>query len=734
MSVERSQKPLEAFLRGSFGSLFVLATVLTTAATFFAVSGIGPIGPASPVMIWLLVGNLFVIGFLAAIVARQVIRARQGDAEAGGGRLARRFVSLFSVSAILPAVLVAAFLGVTITRGIDAWFSDRVRTIVEGAATNAQTALDGIAEDIRLDVALMATDLNGAAEGLVSEPDVYRNFFNAQSQFRDFPIAYLLARNGDTILRSAGAPQLFVPPAPTRYEIADSGDVSVRLFEDNGAFRALYRLSAYQDTYLYVTRLVGERQLASLQAASRALVEYRETESSSSRLRFIFAISFLEIAALILLLAIRLGVGAAQEITRPIGRLARAAEKVSDGDLSVRVPEPQRDNEVAELAQSFNRMTSQLGDQRRDLEGAMMAAEDRRQFLETVLAGVSAGVIRIDRQDKVSVFNQSAVDMLAAGTLYEGQSIHDLVPDFSAVIVAARQSGTPSEADIMRSHDGEPRQFRVIVAPEGDGGHVITFDDTTRIVFAQRQTAWRDVARRVAHEIRNPLTPIQLSAERLKRRYRKLAPEDDQVFDRCTSTILRQVSEIGRMVEEFSSFARMPKPHLSEFDIAAVLKDIVFSQRLYAPRVRFDLAGIENVMSVRGDKRLLSQALVNIIKNAGEAVQRQPVPETEDSPHGAVTVRLEAQESSALIVIEDTGEGFPVQDRQRLLEPYVTSRERGVGLGLAIVHRIIQDHGGTLKLADRQDGMRGARVEVELPVDGPSEEIVSSWETSEERV
>ena len=362
-------------------------------------------------------------------------------------------------------------------------------------------------------------------------------------------------------------------------------------------------------------------------------------------------------------------------------------------------------------------MTEQLAEQRNALIRAREDEEDRRKFVETLLAEVSAGVIRMDGDMIVTLANRSAGDVLGIGEILPGQTLEDVAPLFERYARDTLERVAPVDASLDLSINGEVRHIRLKTAPDPAGGCVLTFDDTTRLVNAQRQLAWRDVARRIAHEIRNPLTPIMLSTERIKRRYADKIDDSDGVFDRCIETILRQVGDIGRMVEEFSSFARMPKPNVAPFNMRSLLQGTGFSQSMVSPDVEIEFETNTDDAVYRGDERLLGQAFGNLLKNAAEAIEGLP----EDSDiNGHIRVVLSASTSGVEVTIEDNGPGFPQDVRDRLLEPYVTTREKGTGLGLAIVNRIIADHGGSISLQNRLDGLRGARVRVWLPANGPA--------------
>lgn len=694
-----------------FQLLFFVATLTAVFATFTAISGISPDNPLNAQIGWLLAINTVMIGVLAWLIAlryRDVRRQRQAQ---NGGRLARRFVLLFGAAAIIPAGIVAIFLGATITRGLDSWFNERIDTIVEETANVARRNHESFVNDFLSDVSLMVGDLNNAAEGLEQGHAAYPEYLRAQAALRELTEAYVIDEEGNFLAEPDTLPRRLVLPPLSDFREAETGAIIDRL--QGQRVTALAALTESEGAFLYVAKPFDSAELAQMRRAEAALTDYRSARERSGRLQWLFAVGYGQLAALVLLLSGRLGLEAARHVTGPIGRLADAATAVRDGDLSVRVPMPAVRDEVHDLTQSFNTMTEQLSQQRSALILAREDAEERRQFVETLLAEVSAGVIRVDETLGVTLANRSACELLGLVDLH-GRRLEEVAPEFVPFAVDAMQFQAPVDASLEIDMNGAARHIRLKAALDPAGGCVMTFDDATRLVNAQRQLAWRDVARRIAHEIRNPLTPIQLSTERLRRRFTDYVPEDERaVFDKCTETILRQVADIGRMVEEFSNFARMPKPSMAAFDLSALIHEATFAQSMVQPEIGFNVIRPDGPLIILGDERLLAQAIGNLIKNAAEAIER--LPEDRDI-HGQIEVMVRVASGEEFeIIIEDNGPGFPDEARERLLEPYVTTREKGTGLGLAIVHRIIMDHGGAITLQNRADGRQGARVRVLLP-------------------
>lgn len=700
-----------------FQWLFLVAAFLAATVTFVAVSEMNPIDPVSRDVQVLLVANAIIIGILTLIIIQRYIATRTAKKGEEGERLARRFLLLFGLSAAIPALVVSLFLWAAISRGFDTWFGDRMVTLVEQTATVARQTVDEYSDVLEEDTRLMAVDVNNALEGLTEDPEGFSSYLGMQAYVRNLPAAYLIDDKGLPLAigENTGGSGYYRRPSESDFAEADRGEVVLSLQEADGFATSLVALEGMDHAYIYLAKRLDRDAFARLRRAEQALAEYRLAADVSARSQALFVIAYSQIVILVLLLAVRLALEAASRITGPIGRLANAAQSVRDGNLDIRVPLPGSKDEVRALTRSFNVMTEQLGAQRSALVTAREEAEDRRLFLETLLEEVSAGVVRVDDQLLVTLANPSAAQLLGFEESLEGMSLQDVAPAFVRYTEEVLVSGFPVDASLDVLEQNGHRHFRLKVAKDSAGGLVLTFDDATRLVNAQRQLAWRDVARRIAHEIRNPLTPIQLAAERLRRRYTQYIPEDDTVFEKCTDTILRQVSDIGRMVEEFSGFARMPKPTLESFDFASLVDETGFAQHVVNPEIQVDIAHDHAPLVISGDERLLGQAIGNIIKNAAEAIDRLP---QDTDVRGLIEIATHDRDDSIEISIADNGPGFPEAARERLLEPYVTTREKGTGLGLAIVNRIIMDHGGSISLQERADGQRGALVRIILPKQG----------------
>ena len=704
------------------GGCYGAAAVLTTLAVALGSSPslTGALGPASPVVLTLLGLGFVMISGPAVLLVWRMLTLFSAQSRDAGAKLHLRFVALFALAAVAPAIIVASFFGVLVTRGVDNWFSARVQTVVENSATVARSYIDEQKEYIGSHVAIMADALDQAAPTLADTPVAFSHFLRDLATDNGFVAAYLIDHEGRVLARAApsGKPPFLVPPS-SAFKAADEGDVSALAFELSDLFRAIYRLRGYSDAYLYVVRPVDPGIFQHLRLTSASLAAYRQAKASRVRIQTAFALSYLETVMLVLVGAVWLGMTAANSIASPVARLVQAAGRVAGGDLSARVDADHDPEEIAVLSRAFNRMTADLQEQQTALLTAHVEAESRRLFTEAVLLGVSAGVIGLDPQGRVSAVNRQAARLLdLSPEKSAGRLLTDIAPEFEAVAENARSrhGEAEEEMDVLRA--GESRRLRVRASLSAEG-LVLTFDDITRLVAAQRNAAWRDVARRIAHEIKNPLTPIQLSAERLRRKYRKEITGDIEVFDRCTDTIIRQVGDIGRMVDEFSAFARMPAPTFGPQDPAELLRQTVFAQRVADPEVIIELGELPTNVVLTCDGRIVGQALANVLKNAGEAIAARRA--LEPGLQGRIRVSMAADDVSVDFVVEDNGVGLPAKDRDRLTEPYVTTRAKGTGLGLAIVKRILEDHGGRLLLFDA-DERPGARVLLSFPARDPGKQ------------
>jgi len=575
----------------------------------------------------------------------------------------------------------------------------------------------------------MAQDLNADAQRLQLNNELLNRTLEIQRRFRELSEAIIFQGPSREILARAGLTLVleFEPIGVADFQTAQSGEIAVITSGADDRVRALLKLERFPDTYLYIGRLVDPQVISRIEQVRGAATQFEQLELQRSDIQLSFALAFVVIALLLLLASIWIGLTIATQLSQPISALIAATEKVREGDLDVRVKEVSGEDELALLSRAFNRMTHQIHTQHEELHEANRQIDERRRFSEAVLSGVSAGVVGMDGNGRIDLPNRRASELLALDVEeLIGEKLVDIVPELSETMDQARRSMSfrPVETQLRMALGGEPRILIVrIVAERADGeiqGYVATFDDVSPLISAQRKAAWADVARRIAHEIRNPLTPIQLSAERLKRKYRKEIETDPHVFEGCIDTIVRQVDDIGRMVEEFSSFARMPAPTMRDEDIVDLCRQAIFMQRNANPDIEYGFEGPEGgPLSLRCDGRQISQVLTNLLQNGGDAIEgrmeaaKEQGREVSQETAGRIRLSISQSDGHVLIDIEDNGKGLPIEERDRLTEPYVTTRKKGTGLGLAIVKKIMEDHGGSFVLDDAPDG--GAIARLSLP-------------------
>jgi two-component system nitrogen regulation sensor histidine kinase NtrY len=642
-----------------------------------------------------------------------VVQARRRGR--AGARLHIRIVALFAVIAAAPAILVAVVASVTLDRGLDRLFSTRTKSVIENSQIVADAYLREHAQLIRGDIMAMAYDVSRAKPLFEQDRDRFRQFFTAQAAVRGLASAAIVDNDAKVVERADAKNDypVVMPPASGLAAVGDS-EPQIAVLLNTNSVAALIKLRGYDSHYLHVTRPLDPRVVAQLRETQASVSDFANLEARRLGVQLAFALMYTVIALAVLLSAAWLGLNFANRLVAPIRRLIGAANIVSTGNLYIQVPIQRSEGDLAQLGETFNRMTYELRTQRDDIVRARDLMDQRRRFTEAVLAGASAGVIGVDAEGRVSILNRSAerlIDRSEADAV--GHPLMEILPEI-AEIFANAQSGAQRlvQGQATISRQGRERNLSVRVtteqSPEAEHGYVITLDDITELVAAQRNSAWADIARRIAHEIKNPLTPIQLSAERLRRKYGGVITEDRAVFEQCTDTIVRQVDDIKRMVDEFSKFARMPKPVIADEDVADTVRQAVFLQRVGNTDIDIDLELAEDPMPARFDRRLISQALTNIIKNATEAIAAVPA---DERGRGRIRVTTARQGDDIIIDVIDNGIGLPKENRNRLLEPYVTTREKGTGLGLAIVGRILEEHGGRIELrdaADRNPGERGA--------------------------
>jgi two-component system nitrogen regulation sensor histidine kinase NtrY len=707
----------------AFGAFFVSAIALTVLGALLSFSSNDEqVSTAYAI----LQANMALIVIIALYLGYRVRRTLFAPEERDSTPLLhRRFVAIFSLAALLPAIIIGAFSASLVSQNVTGLFGSDVQENMESAKRILNDYVDQELTELAFDLRIVRQGLAernfdiGDRISLTAELQIV-------SRVRDLDAVILMREDGQVLAEAQGprAPAFQVPRPELLKEI--QADKAQYLNNDETNYLiALIRLEADSDILLYTGRRLrsSSKVLSNIDGITMASARIDDFTASQSRMNRIFALTFIETALLLLMAAIWLGLILANRIIEPISSLVTAAERVRAGDMSARVSVSGQWGEISDFGSAFNRMTQQLNSQRDALVREHDVSEQRRQFSEAVLSGVRAGVLGLTESGRITLINASAERLLGlSAEAALDRPIAELLPEFAAAFARARESVTNTAEDQIayETQVGSINLDLRVASYRGarrDTGWVVTFDDMTRLVAAQRQSAWREVARRIAHEIKNPLTPIQLSAERLSRKYGSVLTEDRDVFDNCTQTIIRQVGSLERMVDAFSAFAQMPQPEFEPINMINVLSDVLFEQGVAFPDIQFSRVGHwPKLLPVRGDERLLTQALTNVYKNAAEAVLRES-DQRDGSWFGEIETVIQGAKDHFQIIVRDNGAGWPMADIDRLLEPYVTTREGGTGLGLPIVKRIVEDHAGTILLSAREDGQRGAEVAVLLQVD-----------------
>ncbi len=700
-----------------------LLAILSGGLTYATLTGLIPIAPT---MGWMGV----VLAALVAGIAWPLVRLwRERRSGRAGAKLHVRLVVMFGVMAAVPAIFIAIFAVAILNLGMESWFSARVKSAIGNAV--------GVAHQYALETTRgIVIDAGEMADGIQHD----RSLFDEQNHVkvalmveklaimtndRGLIASFIVDSHGNELAASTKLKySTALRPTASDFTDARAGRIVVDVDAQDGMVHALVHLPWLNDAYLLVVRAVDPKVFGYYRRSRSAVDEYTKLEENRSEIQGSFAVLYAIVFLVILTAAIWMGLWLANGLVRPVSNLIRAAERVSEGDLKAQVTVERDDDEIGTLGVAFNRMTSQLSTQRAALIDANLQIDERRRFTETVLAGVSAGVIGLDGDGQITIVNRAAARLLnATHEEIEGRHYSEAVPELAALIrktISEPVGRASGEVSIKRT--GTPRTLSVQVTSEHGAhasGYVVTFDDITDLMSAQRTAAWADVARRIAHEIKNPLTPIQLSAERLKRKYGKEVTSDPEVFSQCTDTIIRQVGDIGRMVDEFSSFARMPQPVMRRENAQELLQQAVFLQREGNPSIAYETKAPKEAVYFEVDGRLVSQALTNVIKNAGEGIASR-IEKGDDTP-GRIVVSLTSADDKVVFTVRDNGIGLPPEHRHRLTEPYVTTRAKGTGLGLAIVRKIMEDHGGDIVLRDvvaevGGDEAHGAEVLLTFPL------------------
>ncbi|MEQ8444766.1 MAG: PAS domain-containing sensor histidine kinase [Pelagibacterium sp.] len=707
------------------GFVVVLISVVVATGSFLIMSGATDIEPGPDVWTWIWIANAILITLVVALVLTELVmlvqtRIRKQE----GARLQVRIVVMFAIVAAGPAFIVAVVATLSLNQGLDQWFSERMRSMVESSRLVARSYMLEHAQVLRDDTIWVASELEASRDSFTNDSPRFQRILTALATTRSLPFTSLVNQSGETVMRA----QINIPGAIPRVpdEVLQAAGEGAPTLIAPGASSSLVgavvKLRGYDDLFLFVARPVDAEVLEYVRLTDENITDYRLYDSSRLVFQITFALMYVGVAFVFLLAALWIGIALANGLIDPIRNLMIASNRVSNGDLDVQLPVPERGGDLHDLAVRFNKMTAQLRNQRAALVAASRTNDQRRQFTEAVVEGVSAGIIGLDAFGRITLVNSRACAALGQTELdLMNQELSQIAPELAPTMERAQLARRGRVQDQVQLSTGfDRRTYQVRLTREGtiteSKGYVVTLDDITELVAAQRNSAWADVARRIAHEIKNPLTPIQLSAERLRRRYANKLADDFDVFDKCISTIVRQVGDIGRMVDEFSSFARMPSATIVRADLSDTVRQSVFLESVRQPEINIKAALPDETIYAQFDTRLVSQALTNLIKNGVEAIESVGLDTIED-PEVIVSASINGDE--AVIEVSDNGKGWPEENRHQLLEPYMTTREKGTGLGLAIVAKIIEQHGGRVDLRDAapdSNGRIGACFAFTLPL------------------
>ncbi len=716
---------------GRAGAGLVILAIGLGVATFAILTGLTPIAPESDTIFNLLLANAAVLSVMALLIGWQVwqlLVARHRKIP--GAILHARIVGQFSLFAAVPALVIAFFATVTLNRGLDAWFSDRMSVMVQTSVSIGEAYHEEQVDLVRGDLSGIALNVNQTKKIFDENRRVFLSQLATLVSLRNLSGAFIIDNGKKKIEASISASRDlgFRPPMDAEIAKAEKGEMVVVGPGTGNVIRGLIKLKEYDNHFLYIYRLVNPNVTSQLLKARIEKLKYDRMLSQRTGLQVTFAMMFVGVAVIFLLAAVWLGMLVADRLVEPIVALVKGAEKVSRGELATKVRVGGGTGDIATLGMTFNQMTSQLVTQRGELVSTNHQLDERRRFSEAVMAGVSSGVIGIDPDGKITLVNRSGLKLLKKSRRdLLGKNFSKVLPEMVPAFELAESKVSGRAEDNITLHiDDHDKNFVVQVTTErtseDEHGVVVTFDDISELVAAQRNSAWADIARRIAHEIKNPLTPIQLAAERLKRKYGKEVTSNPEVFDKCTETIIRQVGDIRSMVDEFSSFARMPSAVLEKINIVTVTKDALVLQKASFEEIIFETDIVDENIEIAVDRRLVTQAITNLVKNAKEAIEARL--EVEPEPPAKIIISLRKVDSDVILTVTDNGKGLPKENRGRLTEPYMTTRAKGTGLGLAIVKRIMQDHHGTITLSDAPkdfDDGRGAQISLVFPLEAKTE-------------
>ena len=705
----------------------VILGPLLAVATYLFLGPFNGAGQSAWLRFFLLLDLVYVLLIVGIVLVRILYVLSQRRSRLAGSKLHFRLASVFTTMSLLPTITVAVFATISINLGLEAWFSDRVQSVVGTSLSAARSYADEQQDALIDDIRSVAEHLqNFKKNKALTEDDELRNeLASRQIELqRGLKEAFILDGFGNIELRGERS-YLFDFEKPSEQDLSQALTDAVLIDDfNNNELRALIHLKGFGDRYLYLTREVDGTLFNLIDETQKTAVLYQQMENDRTAYLLNFAVLYFALALLLIVSSVLFALWFAERLSKPIGRLAAAANRVGAGELTTQVIEEEGDDEIAQLGRYFNQMTKQLKHQRDTLVKNTEQIEERRRLFDSVLSSVTSGVIVLDPDGYINFINNSANELLNFSKKEAMQNqLNYIFPESNSLFTKLKSSGADNlQSEIKLVRSGRLENFLVRMTPMNEEakitGYVVAFDDITNLVSAQRSAAWGDVARRIAHEIKNPLTPIQLSAERIKKKFGPLLSHDSNTLNQMVDVITRQTDDIRRIVDEFSKFARMPKLKLKNEDICALVDSVISLQQAGQPTIAINFSKPKAPLIISIDATLLNQAITNLLINAGEAIEIRKEKKQYPDEEGIINVSLIDESECVLIEISDNGIGWP-QDRSRLFEPYVTTREKGTGLGLAIVKKIVEEHGGVLKLENsspsRNSQIVGASISIEIP-------------------
>jgi len=728
MSFIQTSKFLNPFksILSSYGEIFFNIAILFLAiflisSTWLILTGQVFI-PSNTVIFLLFAANTVFIAMMVLLIISkfsQILLARKKNI--AGASLQIKLITLFGIVSALPALVVAVLATITLDRGLDKWFSDRTKSMLEKSNIVANSYLREHSNNLRAEIDAMKLDLNNSANVFETNINAFAEYFLRQAKLRKLSGAYIINREGNVLI-STTTPAYeigYSKPEALSFNRADQGDIVIFKPNDYNMVSAFVSLPDFIDGYLLIYKAVDPLVINHLNQLALTTNEYTDLEKRRFDTQVTFALQYVGFSLVFLTVAIWFSIYFANRLSAPIARLIYASKRVSEGDLGVNIENKSKiDYDMYNLVNTFNNMTSDLKYQRENLISNNQLLDERRKFTEAVLSGITSCVLSIDNNGNIQIANTSACRFFNK-ELSEilGMNIIDIMPQFSDILIKAYKSRENIDEYISVKINDYNRNLHIKITKEEKStksSMVIAFDDVTDLFDAQRTSVWADVARRIAHEIKNPLTPIQLSAERLKRKYKDQIVSDIEVFEDCTDTIIRQVGDLGKIVDEFSAFAKVPSANMSKYDICDTIRQAVLLQKITFESIKIKMDLPEDEIIFNFDRRLISQALINLIKNASESIFSNNKNITE----GLIEISLKDLGEEVSIQIKDNGIGFPSNDTDKLLEPYYTTREMGTGIGLSVVKNIIEVHKGIIKLDNKlteNNSVIGAIVTLFIP-------------------